>query len=98
MNIHIDAPPVAQCTMIDCAYNMERSCHAKAITIGDNEAPNCDTLCCGSAHVHAQEIHAAVGACKVSTCSFNDDLECTAAQISVGRMNNSVGCLTYAMR
>lgn len=98
MKINLDIPAVAECTMIDCAYNTARLCHAKAITIGDSEAPNCDTLCCESGHVRAQDINAGVGACKVSSCSYNDDLECTADSITVGMMNNKVSCLTYAMR
>jgi len=98
MKISLDIPAVAECTAIDCAYNTERICHAKAITIGDTDAPNCDTLCCGADHVRAKDTHAGVGACKVSNCSYNDDLECTAHSITIGMMNNHVSCLTYTLR
>jgi hypothetical protein len=39
-----------------------------------------------------------VGACKVSSCSFNEDLECTAESITVGLVDKYVECLTYMMR
>lgn len=98
MKMNLDIPAVAECTIVDCAYNMEKTCHAKAITIGDADSPNCDTLCCGVSHVRDGATHAGVGACKVSSCSYNDDLECTAHSITVGVMNNHVSCLTYSLR
>lgn len=98
MNINMDIATVAECSIINCAYNNERVCHAKAITIGDKETPHCDTLCCDLGHVHGNAMHAGVGACKVSTCAYNDDLECGAESITVGMLDSKVRCLTYATR
>lgn len=98
MNITIEMPVVGECSIAECAYNTGNRCQARAITIGDGLSPNCDTLFCGSGHIHATKIQAGVGACKVDSCSFNDDLECTAEMITVGRVDENVECLTYSMR
>ncbi len=98
MQVHADIPEVTLCTVSECAYNTGNSCHARAITIGDGDTPACDTLFCGAEHVHSTKIHGGVGACKVSGCSHNDDLECTASNIAVGLVTGSVNCLTYHAR
>jgi hypothetical protein len=98
MEINIELPVVGECTIAECAYNTDNRCHARAITIGGGASPNCDTLICGSGHIHATYIQAGVGACKVSSCSFNEDLECTAETISVGPVGENAECLTYMAR
>ncbi|WP_425338428.1 DUF1540 domain-containing protein [Thiorhodococcus minor] len=75
-------PAVCQCGAAGCAYNVDESCHAKAITIGDGVHPSCDTCLNDSAGQTHRQIHAGVGACKVMSCSFNDDLACTADHIA----------------
>lgn len=97
MNITIEVPAVAHCSVAECSFNTDESCHARAITIGDGDTPNCDTLLRGSADVQDDTILAGVGACKVSDCTHNSDLECTASSIKVGIENNEVRCKTYAM-
>ena len=77
MKITLDLPVVTECTIGDCAYNVEDMCYAKAITIGDSVNPCCDTMVCGSEHVKSRERVAGVGACKTSNCSFNHDMECS---------------------
>ena len=98
MKIMIELPVVGKCTVAECAYNTDDSCHARAITIGDGAIPHCDTLFCGSGHIQATNIQAGVGACKVNSCSFNEDLECTAERITVGLVEENVECLTYVAR
>jgi hypothetical protein len=97
MRITIEMPIVEQCTVTDCAYNVERTCHARAITVGDGLHPGCDTFFRTSGHTH-QGQRAGVGACKVTGCTFNDDFECMAESISVGRDGDDVHCLTYTAR
>jgi hypothetical protein len=58
----------------------------------------CDTLYCGSEPVHDREIQAGVGACKITSCSYNDDLECNADSIRVGQSGDNVQCMTYNLR
>lgn len=98
MKMTIDLPLVGQCSVSNCAYNASMMCHAKAITIGDDQNPCCDTMMRGSRHVHANSIKAGVGACKVSSCGHNDDLECSADKIAVGMSGGNIKCMTYAMR
>jgi hypothetical protein len=98
MKITIELPAVGECSVAECAYNTDNRCHARAITIGDGITPNCDTLFCGSGHIHATNVQAGVGACKVGSCGFNNDLECTAGSITVGLVDENVECLTYMMR
>ena len=96
MNISIDMPQVRACAITDCAYNVDKSCHARAITIGDGVHPGCDTAFL-DAPLHTQDTNriAGVGACKVSGCRYNDDLECDAESIEVGFVGKGINCLTY---
>jgi len=95
MKTSIDIPVVGACEIDACAYNTDQHYHARAITIGDGEIPECDTLFRGVGRVHAVDIQAVVGACKISSCRFNDDLECSADSIRVGRSGDNAQCLTY---
>ncbi len=97
MKMTIDMPTVAECTVMDCAYNMNSTCHAKAITIGDGVHPGCDTFFDGNAHTKRTRI-AGVGACKVSGCSHNEDFEYMADRITVGFMGSTINCMTYSAR
>lgn len=94
----IDMPMVAQCNVTDCAYNLEKKCHARAITVGDGVHPGCDTYFMSSSHVHEKKRMAGIGACKVSQCRNNTDLECMADSINVGRSGNSINCMTFMAR
>lgn len=97
--IHVEIPAVHGCAASDCAYNVGSECHAKAITVGDGVHPGCDTYLDGIAggHTHVDSI-AGVGACKVTGCAFNDDLECAAQSVSVGVQEGMASCMTYTER
>ena len=88
-------PGVSECTIDECAYNISKSCHAMAITIGDGDRPMCDTFFKSMIRGGVQDT-AGVGACKVSACRHNKDLECGAAGIQVGKLKNNINCLTFA--
>lgn len=90
----ISMPFVSECKVSECAYNVNNSCHAKAITIGDGVHPGCDTFFGTARHTRDAARTAGIGACKVIGCKFNDDYECMADHISVGRVGDSVECLT----
>ena len=96
MKITIDMPVVSNCEVTECAYNVENRCHARAITVGDGIHPGCDTFLDASQHTRNKQQMAGVGACKVASCIHNDDFECVAEQIDVGRSGGSINCLTYA--
>lgn len=93
--LHVEMPEVQGCTATNCAYNTNRACHAKAITVGASTTPGCATFLPQSGHVSDVQRQAGVGACKVSDCQFNRDLECTAESIQVGVSATGVHCLTY---
>lgn len=86
---------ISKCSMKDCGYNVNENCHAKAITVGDYSNPGCDTYFANQFHVKETQLSAGVGACKVETCQFNKDFECTSESISVGMKKGKVNCLTF---
>lgn len=93
-----EMPIVSQCDITKCSFNMDRSCHAKAITIGDGSNPGCDTYFINSIHTRDKKRAAGVGACKVSDCKFNNVFECFADHIEVGILENEINCLTFEVR
>lgn len=98
MKITIDMPIVANCMVRECAYNVDESCYARAITIGDGLHPGCDTFFGASTHSRIHSARAGVGACKVMACQYNDDLECQAETIQVAGSGTDVRCMTYSAR
>ena len=98
MKMTIEMPIVARCTVAECAYNSGTGCHARAVTVGDGSNPGCDTFLPGTRHTHDTASVAGVGACKVDSCKFNKDFECTTERINVGSYHSKVLCLTYAPR
>lgn len=92
--LKIEMPLVKKCDVENCAYNTDKKCHAKAITIGDKSNPQCDTFFEHTSHSNVNR-HAGVGACKVESCHFNKDFECTANEIAVGEIAGKVNCLTF---
>lgn len=92
-------PLVAECKAGECVYNKNQRCHAHAITIGDENHPACDTYfrltSSADQHVDNPRIIAGVGACKVGSCHFNSDFECIAEDISIGRDNGRIACMSY---
>lgn len=99
--ISVEMPLVKECSVGECGYNANSSCHARAITIGQKVHPDCDTyfsLADPSAHSKANQRQAGVGACKMSECLHNDDYECVAEKISVGHVMDRINCLTYSQR
>lgn len=95
MEIMIDMPMIKSCEVSECTYNLNSTCHAKAITIGDGVTPGCDTFMKASGHVRNKQIKAGVGACKIAGCNFNSDFECSADTINVGHEGGKVICMTY---
>ena len=97
MKMTIDMPTVSTCDMSECAYNIDKACHARAITVGDGVHPGCDTFFSNATHTNENKRIAGVGACKIAACRHNNDFECMAESIAVGREKSGVGCLTYAL-
>lgn len=91
----IEMPQVNECRVSSCAYNLEKTCHARAITVGDGVNAMCDTFFDSDSHNNRRDI-AGVGACKVSGCSYNDDFECQANDIIIGMSSDGARCLTFS--
>lgn len=94
----IEMPLVSKCDITKCGYNVNNSCNAKAITIGDGSNPGCDTYLNTSLHCREANHAAGVGACKVNVCKHNVDFECTANNVSVGMNEGKINCLTFATK
>lgn len=92
----MDMPVVNSCEADSCVYNVQRSCHALAITVGDTRDALCDTFFRDSAKGGDPKAVAHVGACKMANCQHNVQYECQAPGISVGFEANKADCLTYA--
>jgi hypothetical protein len=98
MKMVLELPVISQCSVTRCAYNNDRQCHAKAITVGHGTTPGCDTFFTESQHTTEVTRSAGVGACKVAACRYNRDYECSAASIQVGYREDGVRCLTFARK
>lgn len=96
--ITIEMPLVSECLVTECAYNVSKNCHARAITVGDSVRPGCDTFLPESHHIKEARRIAGIGACKATGCKFNSDFECVTDSIRIGTVRNEANCMTYAMR
>lgn len=101
-HIQIIMPEVKECSAQSCGFNKNSGCHARAITIGENnEIPGCDTFFSVSSslnHAKSTGRTSGVGACKVADCKFNDDYECMADEIVITFNNSKANCQTYMHR
>ncbi len=88
---------VLKCDVENCAYNLDGICHARSITVGDEQNPKCDTFF-NYSEKGGDSPCANVGACKVTSCTFNSSLECQASEINVGLKDDEADCLSYKAR
>ena len=100
MKVTLEMPKVSGCSVTACAYNREKNCHARAITVGDGRRPGCDTFFNSTRHCQESKRIAGVGACKVADCRYNKDFECSASEIEGGHSDpgQDVLCLTFEQR
>lgn len=96
MKLTVLVPAVNGCSVQRCGYNADGGCHARAITVGDGVHPKCDTYVEVTEHTSARS-KAGVGACKVSGCRHNRDLECEAPFIQVTSHGDHADCSTFAL-
>ena len=96
--IILEMPVVSKCSVDECAYNKNSACHARAITVGDERDPGCDTFFRASMHGQEAQRIAGVGACKIETCKHNEDFECMAESVEVGFYEEKINCLTFDPR
>jgi hypothetical protein len=90
---------ITACDVTDCAYNKHNSCHTLAITVGGpEECPRCDTYVGGAPAGGILDMRGGVGACKVSNCTHNAALECSAGKITIGRHMDHPDCRTFKAR
>ena len=91
----MEMPKVEECNMESCSYNIGKTCHAMAITVGKNTPTRCDTYC--QAEIKGGDLSstAKVGACKVRECNFNNSLECQASKVKIGVCEGHTYCLTF---
>jgi hypothetical protein len=92
----MNMPKVKKCDVKQCCYNSNNICHALAINVGGSATPRCDTYTttCKS-KAGDSGATATVGACKVSGCRYNMNLECQASEISVSKGKDPADCITF---
>jgi hypothetical protein len=90
-------PLIMHCEEKECAFNLAAKCHAFAITVGGPEdlRPKCDTFFQTKTQCGKENVFAGVGAGKVLTCMFNEQLLCRAPQVNVQVYNGQAECVTY---
>ncbi len=86
-------PTISNCKVEECAFNRDEACHAKAITVGGPE-PCCDAYFNSKEH-GGKAMNTSVGACKVSDCRHNDNLDCSASNIEISRDKCKADCMTF---
>lgn len=89
-------PQILDCEVTQCSYNMNKMCHAVAITVGNSKHAMCDTFYKSSQKGGATEITGSVGACKADDCKYNKSLECSAPGIRVANHSDHADCSTYS--
>ncbi len=90
---------ISACDVADCSYNRNKECHALAITVGGPEVcACCDTYVHAAKKGGVADMTGGVGACKVDSCTFNSDLECSAPGIKVGLHQGHPDCTTFKTR
>lgn len=100
-SITIMMPTIKACSVSDCGFNIKDECYAKAITIGNEQAPNCNTFFKSpdeDAHIKTVKQSAGVSACKLSNCQFNTDYACTADEVLISQRYQKANCATYLPR
>jgi Domain of Unknown Function (DUF1540) len=90
-------PSIRYCEEKGCGFNNKTKCHAFAITVGgpNDIRPNCDTFFETRSQCGKEGVLAGVGACKVLTCKFNEELLCRAPNINVQVYNGQAECGTF---
>jgi hypothetical protein len=93
--MEITRPKIIDCTMGSCAYNMNSMCHAMSINVGGSQ-PWCDTYIKSKEKGGVHDIIGDVGACKVKDCSHNENLECKANGVHIGKHTKHAFCMTFS--
>lgn len=88
-----DVPRVDACAAMACGYNVDNRCHATAITVGGETTPLCLTFLPGGEHYVEDPGRAAVGACELTRCHYNDRKSCRAASVQMACTQRVPGCL-----
>lgn len=81
------------CTVINCAYNHDKSCRLREIDVMGDNAHLASETCCGSFRCKGDDCcstNTANAACKETDvccsaveCRFNDDKKCSAKHIGI---------------
>ena len=89
---------ITNCSVDECSYNTNQTCHARAITVGDGVHARCDTFFKNSLFGGTKDQIGSVGACKVPSCRYNENLECQAEAVQVGYHMDQPDCMTFTKR
>lgn len=86
--------PKISCGVVSCSYNQSQECNANVIQIGGKGANECQQTCCGTflnsdSYSNLAQYTSNRGGvekilCRVDTCVYNGDNQCTLSEINVG--------------
>jgi hypothetical protein len=85
---------LTDCNAVACAYNHSGTCRAIAVTI-ETPVPQCGTFIHTGTKAGFPATNAIVGACKASSCLFNNGMECEAEEIQMMLRNNQPVCAAF---
>jgi hypothetical protein len=88
---------VVDCSVTDCAYNVNKQCHTIAITVG-SDCARCDAYMHSMNKGGEMDVTGEVGSCHMADCQFNQSLECNAPGIHVAKHSGHADCNTYKMK
>jgi hypothetical protein len=90
------AVPVTSCSVEDCSFNCDRTCHATEVSVGDVHQ-TCDTFTVSAASICDGQ--GRVTRCLVEDCAHNDKAACcTAPAVGMRRHSAHADCATFSAR
>ena len=93
----MDMPKIQNCEVPECSYNRDSQCHAIAITVGDSAVADCDTFSKLGRKGGIDGLTGGVGACRMTNCEYNLDLECSADPgIVVSHQSGRAQCISFS--
>ena len=96
MKTLVEMPVVSDCEVSMCAFNAHLKCQAKAVNVGHDDVPACDTFFDRREKTVEQPRDAGVGACKTVSCQHNHALECEAPEVKVRMTDDGPRCASFS--
>jgi Domain of Unknown Function (DUF1540) len=90
---------VSGCAVSECVHNEGEKCRASAIFVGNTFRPMCLNFYCNTEVFlklpAMRDACTVVGACSTTLCVHNQDFECCAGAIELGKIGSDGCCLAF---